>query len=192
MTKAKRQTIALGDVPLDVFQLPDGSYCMSLTQVAETVGKGIQNVSDFLDSKRLKALPGIEYTGQKNDTIEVDSSGQTRGGTRISPIPIGLATIYWYFQAKRGNKNAETLVIHGLYDSLLRRADEAFGIVRTMDEYNQELVSLRRSLSTLSDNYAIDDDARAIVSDMQAMLDERDRENAHLREKIRELGGDDL
>ena len=180
MTKAKRATIALGDIPLDVFQLSDGNYCMSQTQVAEVVGKDERNAREFLQSKRAKALPGIADTPAKN--IEVDNTGQTRGQTRIVPWPIGATAVYWYFQAKRGNKIAEPLIIACLCDSLLRRADEAFGVVRTMEEYNQELVGLRRSLSTLSDNYTIDDDARTSAGDAW-------RDNQRLRDKIYELGG---
>ncbi|NJN62577.1 MAG: hypothetical protein HC795_14610 [Coleofasciculaceae cyanobacterium RL_1_1] len=37
--KAKRATIAIGTMEIDVFQLPDGSYRMSQTQVAETIGQ---------------------------------------------------------------------------------------------------------------------------------------------------------
>jgi len=188
MKKAKRQTIALGDLELDVFQLPDGTYVMSRTQVAETVGKGLQNVSDFLVSKRFKSLPGIAYTGQKNDEVEVDSSNQTRGGTRISPIPLGLAAIYWYFQAKRGNKPAETLTIHGLYDSLLRRADEAFGVVRTMKEYNRELSGLRRSLSALIQEYERDENARESEEAAWLEVERLTVENGRLRDRLRELG----
>jgi hypothetical protein len=72
MTKAKRQTITLGDVPLDVFQLPDGSYVMSLTQVAESIGTQRQNVANFLTSKRLKSLQGIAYTPKENDSVEIE------------------------------------------------------------------------------------------------------------------------
>lgn len=158
--KAKRATIELGDRELEVFQLGDGSYQLSQTQVAKAVNKPRRNASDFLQSKWLKSLPGMDYTGPKKDLVEVEADHEGRGGTRISPISLELAGIYWYYQAKRGNKDAEVLVIGCLIDSLLRRADQAFGVVRTEAEYNQRLKTLETQLSILGDNYAIDDAAR--------------------------------
>jgi hypothetical protein len=76
MTKAKRQTIALGDLELDVFQLPDGGYVMSQSQVAGVVGLQATYALRFLSSKWLKALPGQGYTEHDFSQIEVDSSGQ--------------------------------------------------------------------------------------------------------------------
>lgn len=183
MEKAKRATIQLGDRELEVFQLPDGSYDMSQAQVAKAVKKSRQNASDFLRSKWLKSLPGIDYTGPKNDLIEVTSDHEGRGGTRIAPISLELAAIYWYYQAKRGNQNAEALVIACLADSLLRRADEAFGVVRTADEYNQRLKQLEMQLATLSENYATDDVAREIADTAWA-------ENQRLREILEANGID--
>jgi len=37
--KATRATVAIGNLTVDGYMLPDGSYRMSLTQAAETVGK---------------------------------------------------------------------------------------------------------------------------------------------------------
>ena len=183
--KAKRATIELGDRELEVFQLADGSYDLSQAQVAKAVKKSRQNASDFLRSKWLKALPGMDYTGQKNDLIEVASDHEGRGGTRIAPISLELAAIYWYYQAKQGNKDAEALVIACLADSLLRRADEAFGVVRTAGEYNQRLKSLETQLATLSENYAIDDAARENEAIAWA-------ENQRLRELLEANGIDYL
>ena len=58
--KAKRATIELGDRELEVFQLPDGSYWLSQTQVAEAVGKAEFSFRRFSTSKWLKALPGMD------------------------------------------------------------------------------------------------------------------------------------
>ncbi|MEM9769990.1 MAG: hypothetical protein AAF889_00040 [Cyanobacteria bacterium P01_D01_bin.73] len=51
MEKAKRATIQLGDRELEVFQLPDGSYRLSQSQVAEAVEKPEANFPDFLGKK---------------------------------------------------------------------------------------------------------------------------------------------
>ena len=89
------------------------------------------------------------------------------------------------------------LVVATVRETLTRRADAAFGITRSEAEYEAATAEMMKLLgrvarerNLLLESYEIDDDARAIVSDMQAMLDECDRENARLREKIRELGGE--
>jgi len=62
--KAKRVTVEIGDLEVEGFQMPDGSYQMSQSSAAEAVGLGRQNVSDFLRSKAIKGLLGESYTGQ--------------------------------------------------------------------------------------------------------------------------------
>ena len=51
--------------------LPDGSYRMSQTQVAEAVGLSRRNVSDFLRSNAIKALLGEGYTGTMSEREEI-------------------------------------------------------------------------------------------------------------------------
>ena len=56
--KAKRAPVAIGQLSVDGFQMPDGSYRMSQTQAAESVGLSERNAREFLQSKSLKALMG--------------------------------------------------------------------------------------------------------------------------------------
>jgi hypothetical protein len=74
--KATRTTVQLGGLTLDGFMLPDGTYRMSQTQMAETVAKPEINARRFLDSKAAKALLSKDYTP---DTVEIESIGQTKG-----------------------------------------------------------------------------------------------------------------
>jgi len=55
--RAKRRTIDLGEIPLEVFQLPSGDYRLSQTQVAEAIGKEERSFRDFLASKSPEAAP---------------------------------------------------------------------------------------------------------------------------------------
>jgi hypothetical protein len=192
MTKAKRQTIALGDIPLDVFQLPDGAYVMSQTQVAEAVDLDEIYIRRFLSSKWLKALPGKDHSSDDFEQVEYEGRGKP-----IRAIPLETAALFWVYQVWQKNRQAIALVVATVRETLTRRADAAFGITRSEAEYEAATAEMMKLLgrvarerNLLLESYEIDDDARAIVSDMQAMLDERDRENARLREKIRELGGD--
>ena len=57
MTKAKRQTIALGTVTIELFQLPDASYRASQSGAAGAVGKPEFSFRDFLGSQWVKTLP---------------------------------------------------------------------------------------------------------------------------------------
>jgi hypothetical protein len=56
--KATRATIAIGDLSVEAFMLPDGSYRMSLSQAAECIGKPARGTFDFLQSKAFKRLLG--------------------------------------------------------------------------------------------------------------------------------------
>jgi len=45
--RAVRAGVQIGSLTVDGFMLPDGSYRMSQTQIAEAVGLSRRNVSDF-------------------------------------------------------------------------------------------------------------------------------------------------
>jgi hypothetical protein len=51
--KAKRATVAIGPLSIDGFQMPDGSYRMSLNSASEAVGLLRRNAFEFLRSKAL-------------------------------------------------------------------------------------------------------------------------------------------
>jgi hypothetical protein len=57
-------------------------------------------------------------------------------------LPLEVIGAYWLWQAARGNKQALSLVMALLTETLERRFDEAFGITRTELDRN-ELLSQR-------------------------------------------------
>ena len=65
--KAKRATVAIGPLSIAGFQMPDGSYRMSITGIAEAIGTSQQNATNFLRSNALKALQVSSYTPQTSD-----------------------------------------------------------------------------------------------------------------------------
>jgi len=65
--KAKRTTVAIGNKPIAGFQMPEGSYRMSITSAAEVVGTAQQNGSNFLCLNAFKALQVSRYTPQTSD-----------------------------------------------------------------------------------------------------------------------------
>lgn len=175
--KAKRQNITIGNLEVEGFQMPDGSYRMSQTQAAEAIEKDEINARRFLDSRGIKTLLGKGYTP---DTIEIESDVQRRGQTRINALPLEVVTAYWIWQCSRGHKPAIALVLAMATETLERRFDRAFGVTRTEEEYNQRLSerlqSTQRQLEQLAEAYAEPDLLREQV--------------ARLEEQVRQLGGE--
>jgi hypothetical protein len=127
--KAERATIHLGDIPLEVFQLPDGTYRLSQTQAAEAIGKDEISFRDFLKSKSPEALP---YKGFRSEKIGISDNN-----SKIAAIPIKLAAAYWVKESIAQNAVASRLLGACVAESIERRADAAFGIQRTEEEYNE-------------------------------------------------------
>ena len=169
--KAKRATVAIGSSEVDAFQRPDGSYCMSQAQVAECIGTTPQNASNFLRSKAFKALRGGESTDQSFETIEVESSQQATGGTRINAVPLDVVWAFWLYQCSRGNKQAYNLLAALGLESLERRFDAAFGVERSESDRNALLTQrLQADLSALGEAYAEPDELREQVARLEQQL----------------------
>lgn len=180
-TKATRAVVQIGSLTVDGFMLPDGSYRMSLTQTAESVGKPARSTFDFLRSKALKRLLGeaestfdflpfdtvsaISSDTYTVDQFLVDIGGEgSQGQTRIRGVPLEIVILYWHWESFRGNKQAFFLVTGLATETLERRFDVAFGVSRTETEWNERLIQrnqqLERALAELGEAFAIDDDIR--------------------------------
>jgi hypothetical protein len=181
--KAKRTTVEIGPLSVDGFQMPDGSYRMSQTSAAESVGLGRQNVSDFLRSKVIKSLLGEGYTGQIFE-IEVEGAAQVRGQARINAVPLEVVIAYWHWQSHRGNKQALQLCIALATETLERRFDAAFGVERSDRDRNallaQRLQQTEADLSALGEAYAEPDELREQVARLEQQLRDAGLEPWHL------------
>jgi hypothetical protein len=89
------------------------------------------------------------------------------------------------------------LVVATAQEALERRADAAFGIARSEAEYQAATAEMMKLLGRVArerdillDNYAIDDDARAILGELTSELDRRDRQLEQLKDFIAEHGLD--
>jgi hypothetical protein len=84
------------------------------------------------------------------------------------------------YRAYRGNKHALVLCFALMVETLERRFDKAFGVMRTDGEYNQRLSERLRQaeqqLSLLADAYSDPDILRAHITQLEA--------------QIRQLGGE--
>lgn len=155
--KAKPGEVMIGSEVVEGFQMPDGSYQMSITSAASAVNLKVQNASDFLRSKAAKRLLGKGYTPQKNQ-IEVEPNEQIRGQTRITALPLRVVSKYWLWQATRGNQNAVALVSALLEEGIERRFDAAFGVERSEEDRQARLTERmdvsREEFEALADAYA--------------------------------------
>ena len=173
--KAIRTSVAIGALTVDGFMLPDGSYRMSQTQAAETVGKDEINARRFLTSKSINAIRGESYTP---DSIEVESPSAKRGQTRFNALPLDVVTAYWLYQSSQNNNQALALVWALLSESLERRFDSAFGVIRTEEERNSntttKIKSLENALANLGEGFALDDEIRRERDYFERVLKEND------------------
>ena len=183
--KAQRATVQIGPLSVDGFQMPDGSYRMSQTQAAESVGLSERNAREFLQSKGFKALMGEGYTPAISD-IEVEPDpGQIRGQTRIRGLGLEAISAYWLWQAHKGNKAALALCMALMAETLERRFDAAFGVERSESSRNtilaQRLQQTELALEALGEAYAEPDLLREDNQRLRA-------ENQILREQVEEIG----
>jgi len=130
--KAVKATIKLGDIPLDVYQLPDGSYQLYTESITDAIAQEKKDLLTFLKGKSEQALPFKEYNLIHAPTVEVEGEE-----IYIKPVPIRLATAYWFYRSIKGNKKAAAIVQACIAESIERRADKAFSIERTDTEYNK-------------------------------------------------------
>ncbi len=174
--KATRASVQIGALEVDGFMLPDGSYRMSQSQVAEAVGLSRRNVSDFLRSKAIKALLGEGYTGTilEREEIEIEPEPGKRGQSRFMAMPLEIVSAYWQWQSHRGNKKALALCIALMTETLERRFDTAFGVTRTEQERNERLQEriqqLETDLSRLGEAFAMDDQTRSERDNFERLL----------------------
>lgn len=128
---AVKATIKLGSIPVDVYQMPDGSYKLYVESITSAIGKPNNDLRSFLSGKSPQALP------YKNKNLLKGLEVEEYGGY-IKSVPIELATAYWLYHTIRGNLIAQAIVQAALVESIERRADTAFKFKRTEEEYNQK------------------------------------------------------
>lgn len=149
--KASRATISLGDIPLNVYQLPDGSYRLAGRNVTDAVGEDHPTMARFYGVKSLKDLPGA---GSEWNKI---SAGKE--GSPFFPVAIEDAVVFWGSLAQKGNALATSILVACAIEAIERRADSAFGKSRTEEERNirfkarMEGKETRRSLTDAIKSY---------------------------------------
>jgi hypothetical protein len=132
--KVKATPIELGSFIITVMQMPNGSYCLSRTDVADLINNPRQSFTTFLGTNSDLALPYKDFVPQKA-RIEGTS------GAPSDAIPIKIATAYWRYWDKKDNLIASAIVDACVQESIERRADVAFGVIRSEQERNERFTT---------------------------------------------------
>jgi hypothetical protein len=123
--KAIRSTIQIAEIELEVFRLPDSSYALSQTQVAEAVGKTEASIRRFYVSKAGKALLDKGY-------ITVDLAANVKTGF-IKAVSLHLARGYWRKEDKAENLLASAIVEALMAESLETKCAIAFQSIKVVE-----------------------------------------------------------
>jgi heme oxygenase len=87
---------------------------------------------------------------------------------------LDVVTAYWLYQSSQDNQKALALVWALLSESLERRFDDAFGVVRTEQERNEATTSrikaLESDLANLGEGFALDDEIRRERNYFESLL----------------------
>lgn len=134
-SKAIRVSIKLGDIPLNVYQMPDGTYKLAGRNVTDAIGEPKNSLTQKMGVKSLKALPHADLACP---SIKAES------GESFTPIAIEDAALYWGIMSDLGNKKATAILVACTVEAIERRADHALGIEREEKERN-ERAKLRMS-----------------------------------------------
>ncbi|MEH2265599.1 MAG: hypothetical protein V7K59_22630 [Nostoc sp.] len=136
-SKAKRASIQVAGIEVEVFQLPNSDYVMSQTQVAEAIDLPEIRFRRFLEGNQPNLLldKGLSF-----DKISISGTGR-----QIKAIPIDIAFDFWLDQAFKGNVKAQALVRACGQETLQRRCDIAFNQTKSEQQYEQQSISVRDS-----------------------------------------------
>lgn len=143
---AVRAEIKLGNLKLWVFQLPDGEYRLSKTQILEVIEENTNWLSRLPKNSK-KALEAMKNNGFTGYQIQV-SVKLERGVTRAQTLSVSDAMTVWFHFAKDYNPMALDLLFNCGIETVERRADKAFGVKRSEEEYNERF-ALRMDLRTV-------------------------------------------
>jgi len=128
---AERAMTELGGIPLSVYRLPDGKYRLGLAQILESIDVATNWIGRLPSSspKTLKALQGKGFTGYVIE-ISVDK-------TRAKTLSIEDSLLIWRWFDKQGNEKASAIIDACVAETIERRADRAFKVQRSEEEYEQ-------------------------------------------------------
>lgn len=111
--KATRATITLGDIELNVFQLPCGKYQISQSQACDVVGKPAKRMVQLSHSEAGQTLLALGFEKGLKTSAE--------GSKPVTLVNIEVAFQFWVLELAIGNKDALGLVLACGIESIERR-----------------------------------------------------------------------
>lgn len=184
--KAKKATIVYNGIELEVYQLPNGEYNLSKTQVGKAIEKHRESLSDFLKGTSPEALPFKDC-----NLSEVQIEGTQ---LNIHSVPLNLAAAYWTYWAQKGNTTALALVSTSVVESLTRLCNTAFGVennevaiqqlnVQNVDT-NRAIFEMMSLLQSMNDRLEAQENRYQRLDKDRAMLAEQNDELEEFKEEV--------
>ena len=159
--KAIKSNVNYNGIELEVYQLPDGQYHLSKTQVGLAIEKHDKSLRQWLEGNSSEAL---QYKDYDHRQVQIDGTQLT-----IHSVPLNMAAAYWTYWASKGNTMAQALVATSVVECLTRLCDLAFGVQRTEQQIQQQNIE---TLETNKMLFALAEQMSALNSQM-ATLTER-------------------
>ncbi|MEH1837203.1 MAG: hypothetical protein V7L20_00185 [Nostoc sp.] len=108
--KARRTSIQIAGIEVEAFQMPNGDYVMSQTQVARAIGLSETGFRRFLKENQPEPLidKGLGF-----DKLSVSTAAG-----QIKAVSIDTASDFWMAQAFKGNVKAQAFVAACMQEAL--------------------------------------------------------------------------
>ena len=141
-SKYKRKSIKIGGIPMPVYMVEDGEYRWSMRQASIAVGYGGWWLRDARreEGNVLAKLRSYGFTGE---IIPYQEKGAITSYL-ISTEDFMAMVMYAAYVGEK--KQAIALMFAAFQETLERRADYAFGVIRDEDEYIQKFESRYASI----------------------------------------------
>lgn len=177
--KAKKATIIYNGIELEAYQLPNGEYNLSKTQVGKAIEKLDSSVQEWLSGKSPEALPYKDHVFQ-----EVSIEGRN---TTFNSVPLNVAAAYWTYWAQKGNTVALALVSTSVVESLTRLCNNAFGVKNNESEIQSMNVSNFETNRMLFEMLNTMQKFGEQIAETNRKLDDSLKESAQLKVEKKEL-----
>jgi hypothetical protein len=188
--RATRASIELGNIPLEVFQLPSGAYRLSQTLSTAAVDKDEISFRNFLKGKSPEALPFKDFKAEK---WAVEGSNG-----KANLVSIEVAVAYWTKEAITGNAKAARILGACAIEAIERRADRAFGVERGEVERQEQMKAridgkvVRQSLTDAIKDYILRHSELSINDKKWLYKNCSDKANKLVLGKIAKKAAEDL
>lgn len=140
MNEVQHVTISLAGSAIDVFTDGDQRW-ISLTSMSTSVNKPDNSALRFFNGKspevaQAKASGALQFCNFRHGKFK----------TLVKCCPLGGAKFYWKYLQRKGDIQADALMLALAEESIERRVDGALGIHHTEAQYEEQTMALREKL----------------------------------------------